>query len=91
MTKTVLENEGVLHDADVDETGTWTRRLGSEQLSKYLWHQAYFVTFKLKSGNSVSAIAEIKYSTISDMNMGPIVYVVSKVLQPEGKPEPAKK
>jgi len=87
----VLEDAGLLKHEDVDETATRTRRLASERLSKYMWHQLYFVTFKLRSGDTVSAIADIDYSPIADMNMGPVVYAVSKVLQPEGKAEPAKR
>jgi len=48
------------------------------------------VTFKLRSGENISAIADIDYSPVPDMNMGPVVYAISKVLQPEGKPGPPK-
>jgi hypothetical protein len=33
----------------------------------------------------VSAIAEIDYSPAPDMNMGPLVYAISRTLQLEGK------
>lgn len=91
MTMRVLAGEGLFNQNDVDQTATRTRRLASERLSKYMWHQLYFVTFKLRSGEEISAIADIDYSPIPDMNMGPVVYAVSKVLQPEGKPEPPKR
>jgi hypothetical protein len=94
MTRTVLEDAGLFHHDDVVESGTRTSRLGSEpeRLSNHMlvWHQLYAVTFELRTGLTVSAIAEIDYSPLADMNMGPRVYVISKVLQPEGKPEPAK-
>lgn len=86
----VLEDAGLFQRNAVDETATQTRRLASERLSKYMWHQLYLVTIKLRNGDSVSAIADIDYSPIEDMNMGPVVYVISKTLQPEGKQEPPK-
>jgi hypothetical protein len=88
MTQRVLEDAGFFRHNDVIERATWTRRLGSERISRFMWHQLYAVTFKLRTGLTVSAIAEIDYSPVADMNMGPRVYVVSRVLQPEGKPEP---
>jgi hypothetical protein len=88
MTRGVLEDAGLFKHEDVDETATRTQRIASERGSKYMWNQLYFVTFKLRSGNTVSAIAKINYSPVADLNMGPVVYVVSKVLQPEGKAEP---
>ncbi len=91
MTMMALEDAGVLQHTEVDVTATRTRRLASERLSKYMWHQLYFVTFRLNNGDTVSAIADIDYSPIADMNMGPIVYAVSKTLQPDGKPEPPKR
>ena len=91
MTMAVLANAGFFQQKEVDETATQTRRLASEHLSKYLWHQLYFVSFRLKNGDTVSAIADIDYSPIADMNMGPVVYAVSNALQPEGKLEPTKR
>jgi hypothetical protein len=54
-----------------------------------LWNQIYFVRFKLRTGKTVEAIARISASSVPDMRGGPVVYVVSKVLQPE--PEPAQR
>ena len=87
----VLKEAGLIHEGDVDTSATKTTRFTSERLSKYLWHQLYFVRLKLRSGDTVLAIADVDYSPIADMNMGPVVYVVSRVLQPEGKPEPTKR
>jgi hypothetical protein len=81
----------LIHEGEVDSAATRTTRFASERVSKYLWHQVYMVRFELRSGEVVSAIASIDYSPIADMNMGPVVYVVSKVLQPEGKPEASKR
>jgi hypothetical protein len=91
MTMEVLEDAGFFQLKEIDETATQTQRLASEHLSRYMWHQLYFVTFRLRNGGTVSAILDIDYSPIADMNMGPIVYAISKTLQPEGKPEPAKR
>jgi hypothetical protein len=57
----VLEDAGFFQHKEVDETATQTRRLASERLSKYMCHQLYFVTFRLKNGITVSAIADIDY------------------------------
>jgi hypothetical protein len=53
MARGVLEDVGLFKHEDVDETATRTRRLASERMSKYMWNQLYFVTFKLRSGNTV--------------------------------------
>ena len=82
----------VLKDAGLVDTGqiasTYTTRLASEKENKYLWHQLYYVEFKLRTGATVQAIAAVDESPIADMRSGPAVYVVSKILQPEGKPTP---
>lgn len=91
MTIEVLENAGLFRAEDVDSAGVWTTRMASERQNKYMWHQLYSLRVKLKSGKTVSAIADINCSSDPDMNMGPVVYVVSTVLQPEGKPEPPRK
>ncbi|MGD0938406.1 MAG: hypothetical protein ABR905_01755 [Terracidiphilus sp.] len=88
MTLSVLQDEGLIPSGQIITTATWTDRLVSERLGKHMWHQLYLVRYKLPSGEEVSAIADIDYSPMPDMNMGPVVYVVSKILQPEGKPEP---
>jgi hypothetical protein len=58
-------------------------------LNKHFWNQVYFVQFKLRTGETVEAIASVTASWVRDGNSGPVVYFVSRVLQPEGKPEPA--
>jgi hypothetical protein len=89
MTLGVLQHAGLLDAGQVDPTATYSRRLASEQLNKYIWKQVYFVQFKLRTGRAVEAVAVVTTSSVPDMNSGPVVYFVSRVLQPEGKPEPA--
>lgn len=91
MTLRVLQDAGLIDAGQIDSSGTQTVRLGSEKVGKNLWHQFYFVRFRLRTGNTVEAIAVIDASTVADMRSGPAVYVVSKVLNPDGKPLPAQR
>jgi hypothetical protein len=88
MTLHVLRDEGLVDAAQIDESGTQTERLASEKVGNDLWNQIYFVRFKLRTGKTVEAIARVSASSDADMRSGPVVYVVSKVLQPEGKAVP---
>jgi unsaturated rhamnogalacturonyl hydrolase len=91
MTVAVLQDEGLVPKGFIDPALISKTRLASELVGEDLWNQIYIVRIKQVSGESVQAIANINCSSIQDMNMGPVVYLVSKVLQPEGKPEPAKR
>jgi unsaturated rhamnogalacturonyl hydrolase len=91
MTLGVLQDDGLIPKGEIDPASVWTTRLASEPVGKDMWSQDYFVQVKLRSGDTVRAIAQINCSPLPDLNMGPVVYVVSKVLQPEGKPEPSKR
>ena len=88
MTLHVLQDGGLVDAGQIDESGTQTERLASEKVGKYLWNQIYFVRFKLRTGKTVEAIVRVSASSVADMTSGPVVYVVSKVLQPEGKEVP---
>lgn len=88
LTLNVLQGGGLLDAGQIDESGTRAERLASEKVGKDLWNQIYFVRFKLRTGKTVEAIARVSASSAPDMRSGPVVYVVSRVLQPEGKPEP---
>jgi hypothetical protein len=88
MTLRVLEDAGLVDAGQIDPSGTETAQVGSEKVGKNLWSQLYFVRFRLRTGNTVQAIAAVNTSTAADMRSGPVVYVVSKILNPEGKPEP---
>ena len=89
MTLEVLKEAGLVDAGQIDST--WTDRLASERSHKHVWHQLYLVQFKMHTGSTVEAIAVIEESTMADMRSGPVVYVVSKVLQPEGKAEPPRR
>lgn len=89
LTLLVLQDGGLVDAGQIDESGTQTEQLASEKVGKNLWNQIYFVRFKLRTGKAVEAIARVSASSVPDMRSGPVVYVVSKVLQPEGKPGPA--
>lgn len=91
MTLGVLQDAGLIDEGQIDRASTSTTRISSERVGKDLWHQAYFVRYKLKSGHTIQAIAMVDASPNTDMRSGPVVYVVSQVLQPEGKPEPPKR
>jgi hypothetical protein len=91
MTLDVLRQEGLIDAGQIDSTGTQTTRLASQKVGNDLWTQVYSVRFKLRTGKKVEAIAVVSASPVADMRSGPVVYVVSRVLNPEGKPEPAKR
>jgi hypothetical protein len=88
MTLGVLQHARLIDEGQIDRASTSTMRISSERVGRNLWHQAYFVRYKLKIGRTIQAIAVVDASPIADMRSGPIVYVISQVLQPEGKPEP---
>lgn len=91
MTLRVLQDAGLIDEGQIDRASTSTTRISSEQVGKNLWEQVYFVRYKLKSGRTIQAIAIVDASPNTDMKSGPVVYVVSQVLQPEGKPGPPKR
>ncbi len=87
----VLKDAGLVKPEQVDATKTHTLRLASEKVGNDLWNQMYLVTFTLRNGSTIKAIAHVNASSDPDMRNGPAVYVVSKVLNPEGRPAPAKR
>lgn len=91
LTLRVLQDAGLVDAGQIDPAGTQAVRLASEKVGKDLWSQFYLVRFKLRTGNTVEAIAAINASKTADMRSGPVVYVVSKVLNPDGKPEPSQR
>lgn len=82
-----LETEGLLHDEQVDTAKTSIEQGASQKLSKRKSRQIYFVHVVLRDGANVEAIAMRDNSSIEEES-GLTVYVVSKVLQPDGKPVP---
>jgi high-affinity K+ transport system ATPase subunit B len=85
-TRAALEIEGLLHAEQVDTAKSIEQR-ASQKLSKRRSRQIYFVRVVLRDGANIDAIAVRDNSTITEES-GLIVYVVSKVLQPDGKPVP---
>jgi len=85
MTFAHLKNAGLADNYSVDFSKTKTARLASEKIGKDLWHQVYHVTFTKKSGDVIDAIAVHDASQEECSMTGVEVFVVSKVLNPEGK------
>jgi hypothetical protein len=82
-----LETEGLLHAEQVDKTQTWIEQKASQKLSKRRSRQIYFVEVFLRDGARIEAIAVRDNSSIEEES-GLVIYVVSKILQPDGKPVP---
>jgi hypothetical protein len=83
-----LETEGLLHAEQVDPAKTSIEQSASQKLSKRRSRQIYFVHVILRDGANIDAIAVRDNSSIVEQS-GLIVYVVSKILQPDGKPLPS--
>jgi hypothetical protein len=77
----------LVHADQVDPDRTWTGQLASQKLPKRRSRQIYYVEFFMRSGEKVNAIAVRDESPIVEES-GLMVYVVSRVLQPDGKPVP---
>jgi len=84
MAQTLLRNDGLLENADVDFSKTKTVRLASERLGKDLWHQVYLVTFFKHSGGSIQAVVIHDASAEECSMTGVQVFVVSKRI--DGRP-----
>ncbi len=85
MTLVHLKNAGLIDAKQIDPAKTKTVRLASEKIGKDLWHQVYYVTFVMKSGDRTEAIAVHDASLVECSRSGVEVFVVSKHLNPEGK------
>jgi hypothetical protein len=82
-----LEAEGLIHAGQANPAKTWISQLTSQKLGSRRSRQIYFVQFLLSNGENVDAIAVRTKSPIPEES-GLVVYVVSKVLQPDGKAVP---
>ena len=85
MTFVHLKNAGIADNKNIDFSKTKTVRLASEQIGKDLWHQVYRVTYTKTSGELIEAIAVHDASDTECSETGVQVFVVSKILNPEGK------
>jgi hypothetical protein len=82
-----LETEGLLHAEQVDKSKTSIEQKASQKLSKRRSRQIFFVHIVLHDGAKTDAIAMRDNSSMVEES-GLVIYVVSKVLQPDGKPVP---
>jgi hypothetical protein len=82
-----LETDGLLHAEQVDKTRTSIEQKASQKLNKRRSRQIYFVHVRLLDGAKIEAFAMRDNSSVVEES-GLVIYVVSKVLQPDGKPEP---
>lgn len=85
-TLAALQADGLIRAEQVDRT--WVAELASQKLDERRTRRIHLVTFTLRSGEEVEAIARSEQSPIVEQT-GLVVYVISKVLQPDGKPVPA--
>jgi tRNA(Met) C34 N-acetyltransferase TmcA len=85
MTFVLLKNAGLLNNKSIDFSKTKTVRLASEKVGKDLWRQVYLVTFTTISGGRIEAIAVHDASDEECSMSGVKVFVVSRILNPEGK------
>jgi len=80
MAQTVLKNERLLRNEEIDFARSKTVRLASERRARDLWHQVYLVTFAKKSGGSVQAIV-VHDASMEECSMTqPQIYVISREL-----------
>jgi hypothetical protein len=80
-----LKNAGLIDNSSTDFAKTKTLRLASEKIGKDLWHQVYQITFTLKSGDTIDAIAVHDASQEECSMSGVEVFVVSRHLNPDRK------
>jgi len=86
-TLSALEAEGIIESAKTATVQTWMRQLASQKFGKSRIRRVYLIIFSLRDGQKVQAVAESDESPVPEQS-GLVVYVVSKVLQPDGKPVP---
>ena len=85
-----LEDEGIIEPAKAATVKIWMRQLASQEFGKGRVRRVYFIVFSVRDGQNVNAVAESDESPVSEQS-GLIVYVVSKVLQPDGKAVPPRR
>jgi hypothetical protein len=84
-TLAALTSEGLVQANDVDKT--WSEEIASQKLSRDTSRKVFLVEFQLHSGGKIRAVANWNVSAMPEQS-GLIVYVVSQILQPDGKPTP---
>jgi len=80
-----MKNAHLIDPKEIDPAKTKTVRLASEKVDKDLWHQVYDITFTMKSGQIVEAIA-VHDASIEECSMSKAdVFVVSTRLPAHDK------
>jgi hypothetical protein len=80
MAFVLMKNAGLLTNEGVDFTATSVALIASEKIGKDLYRQVHLVTYRLKSGTSVSAIAVNDASHSECSETGVKLYVVNTTL-----------
>jgi hypothetical protein len=80
MAFALMKNAGLLTNDNVDFGATNVAQIASEKVGKDLYRQVHLVTYRLKSGDSVTAIAVNGASHSECSETGVKLYVVSTTL-----------
>jgi hypothetical protein len=87
-TLAAFESEGLVQTDDVDETKTWSEQIASQKSDGDATLTVYLVEFHLRNGKTIRAIANWTKSQTPERS-GLVIYLVSQILQPDGKPTPS--
>jgi hypothetical protein len=63
------------------------RELASQKFGKSRKRRVYLIVFSLRDDQKIQVVAESDESPVPEQS-GLFVYIVSKILQPDGKPVP---
>jgi hypothetical protein len=80
MAFALMKNAGLLTNDNVDFNATNVAQIASEKIGKDLYRQVHLVTYRLKSGDSVTAIAVNDASHSECSETGVKLYVVGTTL-----------
>ena len=82
-TLAAMKNADLINPGKIDPPKTKIVRLASERIGKDLWHQVYLVSFTMKSGEIIQAIAVHDASNEECSMTSADVFVISKHLGSE--------
>ncbi|MCU1284930.1 MAG: hypothetical protein JWO13_1280 [Acidobacteriales bacterium] len=85
-----LKTGGLIQTEEVGQVKTTSRLLVSQKLSSRRSREMYLVSVFLPNGGKVDVIAQSDKSKIPEES-GLVVFVISKVLQPDGKAVPPRR
>lgn len=81
MTFALMKNAGLINNNNIIFSKTKTVRLASQKIGRDLWHQVYLITFIMKTGKIIEAIA-IHNASKEECSMSDVkVYVISRQLR----------